>query len=110
MIDYEWRLRPLLAEHGVYTAGQLGPLLAEHGVRLSETQVWRLLTGKPERLNLHTLMVCCEILACTPSDLIRRVEASAPSLRERRSVAGAGVGDIVPKKARIASSRRDARR
>ena len=74
MIDYEWRLRPLLAEHGVYTAAQLGPLLAEHGVRLSETQVWRLFTGKPERLNLHTLMGLCELLACTPGDLIRRAD------------------------------------
>lgn len=106
MIDYEWRLRPLLAEHGVYTAAQLGPLLSEHGVRLSETQVWRLLTGKPERLNLHTLMVLCEILGCTPNDLIRRAEPDAPALRERRSVASAGVGDLVPKKARIAPTRR----
>ena len=104
MIDYEWRLRPLLAEHGVYTAAQLAPLLAEQGVKLSETQVWRLLTGKPERLNLHTLMVLCEILGCTPGDLIRRAEPAASGVRERRSVAGAGVGDIVPKKARIASS------
>ena len=107
MIDYEWRLRPLLAEHGVYTAAQLSPLLVEHGVRLSETQVWRLFTGKPERLNLHTLMVLCEILGCTPNDLIRRAEPAAQALRERRSVAGAGVGDLVPKKARI--GRRDRR-
>lgn len=110
MIDYEWRLRPLLAEHGVFTAAQLAPLLAEHGVRLSETQVWRLLTGKPERLNLHTLMVLCEILGCTPGDLIRRAEPAAV-VRERRSVAGAGVGDIVPKKARLTPSpRRETRR
>jgi DNA-binding Xre family transcriptional regulator len=106
MIDYEWRLRPLLAERGVYTASQLAPLLAEQGVRLSETQVWRLLTGKPERLNLHTLMVLCELLDCTPNDLIRRAEPVAAVVRERRSVAGAGVGDIVPKKARIGSSSR----
>ena len=107
MIDYDWRLRPLLAEHGIYTASQLGPVLAEHGVRLSETQVWRLLTGKPERLNLHTLMVLCEILSCTPNELIRRAEPVVEAVPERRSVAGAGVGDIVPKKARIA--RRDPR-
>ena len=49
-------------------------MLAERGVRLSESQVWRLVTGKPERLNLHTLMVLCAILECTPNDLIERVE------------------------------------
>lgn len=106
MIDYEWRLRPLLAEHGVYTTGELAPLLAERGVQLSETQVWRLLTGKPERLNLHTLMVLCEILSCTPSDLIRRAETAVPQIKERRSVAAGGVGDLVPKKAQISPTGR----
>jgi len=106
MVDYEWRLRPLLAEHGVYTAAQLGPLLAEHGVRLSETQVWRLLTGKPERLNLHTLMALCELLGCTPNDLIRRADPVTVQDREPRSLPVAGVGDLVPKKAQITSSSR----
>lgn len=69
-VDYEWRLRPLLAERGVYSAAELAPLLAEHGVRLCDSQVWWLYTGKPERLNLHTLMVLCEILQCTPNELI----------------------------------------
>jgi hypothetical protein len=54
--DYEWRLRILLAERGIWSHSELIPLLAERGVRLSNTQVWRLVTGKPERLNLHTLM------------------------------------------------------
>jgi DNA-binding Xre family transcriptional regulator len=67
-VDYEWQLRALLADRGVFSSAELVPLLAEHGVRLSDTQVWRLVTGKPQRLNLHTLMVLCEILECTPSD------------------------------------------
>jgi hypothetical protein len=53
-IDYEWMLRPLLAEHGVHSYAELSPLLAERGVALSESQVWRMFTGKPERLNLHS--------------------------------------------------------
>lgn len=59
---------------GIYTTAELAPYLAEHGVRLSASQVWRLVTGKPERLNVHTLMVLCEILGCTPNDLLERVE------------------------------------
>jgi Cro/C1-type HTH DNA-binding domain len=54
-VDYQWRLRPLMAQHGIYTAAELAPHLAEHGVRLSASQVWRLVTCKPERLNLRTL-------------------------------------------------------
>jgi DNA-binding Xre family transcriptional regulator len=73
-----------MAQSGIYTVGELAPRLAEHGVRLSGTQVWRLVTSKPERLNLHTLMVLCEILDCTPNDLIERVELPQPArFRER---------------------------
>ena len=76
--------------------------LAEHGVRLSDSQVWRLLTGKPERLNLHTLMVLCEILDCTPNDLIERVKATTPArLAKRAAVGESRIADIDPKPARI---------
>jgi hypothetical protein len=40
--DYEWRLRILLAERRIWSHSELIPLLAERGVRLSNTQVWRL--------------------------------------------------------------------
>jgi DNA-binding Xre family transcriptional regulator len=100
--DYEWRLRILLAERGIWSHNELIPLLAERGVRLSGTQVWRLVTGKPERLNLHTLMVLCDLLDCTPNDLIQPVEAPAKGkLPKRTAVGDRGIGDLVPKPARI---------
>lgn len=108
-VDYGWRLRPLMAEHGIYTAGELAPHLAEHGVRLSASQVWRLVTGKPERLNLHTLMVLCEILECTPNDLIERVELSQAARLSKHATAEGKIADIDPKPARIRGARRPAR-
>ena len=105
-IDYEWMLRPLLAEHGVHSYAELTPLLAEHGVVLSESQVWRIFTGKPERLNLHTLMVLCDILGCTPNDLIERVELPASAKLGKRAVGESQVAEITPKPARIAGARR----
>ena len=104
-VDYEWRLRPLLAERGIFSSSELVPLLAEHGVRLSDTQVWRLVTGKPERLNLHTLMVLCEILACTPNELIVRVEAASQARLAKGAGATGSVGDLKPKPARIRPAR-----
>ncbi|MBA3807311.1 MAG: helix-turn-helix transcriptional regulator [Solirubrobacterales bacterium] len=77
-VDYEWRLRVLMAERGMFKANELAPRLAEHGIRLSDSQVWRLVTGRPERLNLRVLMVLCEILACEPGELVRRSELAAP--------------------------------
>lgn len=105
-IDYEWMLRPLLAERGVHSYIELGPLLAEHGVTLSETQVWRLFTGKPERLNLHTLMVLCQILDCTPNDLIKPMEIPVQTRRRAVAEGGKGVGDLRPKRARIRRAKR----
>jgi len=104
-VDYEWRLRPLMAAAGIYTAAELAPRLAEHGVRLSGTQVWRLVTGKPERLNLATLMVLCEILDCTPNDLIVRVELAHSARLGKQAVGESRVADIEPKPARIGGTR-----
>jgi DNA-binding Xre family transcriptional regulator len=105
-VDYVWRLRLLLAQRGIYSAAELTPLLAEHGVRLSSTQVWRLVTGKPERLNLHTLMVLCEILECTPNDLIEKVQTQTPArLPKRAAGSETKVADIDPKPARIKGAR-----
>jgi DNA-binding Xre family transcriptional regulator len=78
-----------MAQSGIYTAGELAPRLAEHGVRLSGTQVWRLVTSKPERLNPHTLMVLCEIFDCTPNDPIERVDLPQTA-RFRERAAGCG--------------------
>ena len=105
-VDYQWRLRPLLAQHGIYTASELAPVLAEHGVRLSASQVWRLVTGKPERLNLHTLMVLCDILGCTPNDLIARVQVAESAKLAKRAVGEQRVSQITPKPARIRGARR----
>jgi DNA-binding Xre family transcriptional regulator len=90
-----------MAERGIFTSKPLVGLLAEHGIALSESQVWRLVTGKPERLNLHVLVVLCKILDCTPNDLIQPVAASGSARLERRSAAQAGAGEIVPTPPRI---------
>lgn len=105
-LDYEWKLRLLLAERGIFTSKPLGALLAEHGIRLSESQVWRMVTGKPERLNLQVLVALCKILDCTPNDLIHTVERPHAARLERRSAAQAGAGEIVPKRARVRPPRR----
>jgi DNA-binding Xre family transcriptional regulator len=104
-VDYEWRLRLLLAERGIFKAIELRPLLADHGISLSESQVWRLVTGKPERLNMHVLMVLCQILDCTPNDLIKPIEGDATARLDRRAVAETGPSDLVPRPARIRPAR-----
>ena len=49
----------------------LVPLLAERGIELSREQVYRLVAQPPQRLSMDTLTALCDILTCTPNDLIK---------------------------------------
>jgi DNA-binding Xre family transcriptional regulator len=90
-----------MAERGMFKTTDLAPRLAEHGIRLSESQVWRLVTGKPERLSLQVLVVLCDILACEPNDLIRRVEAETPARRGRGEGSRRVDKDLKPRRVRL---------
>jgi DNA-binding Xre family transcriptional regulator len=80
-----------MAEQDMYATTQLGPLLAERGITLSREQVYRLVTGIPERLSLATLAALCDILGCQPGDLVEvagtpavtRPAPPAPAARPR---------------------------
>ena len=99
-VDYEWRLRVLMAENGMFRAIDLAPRLAEHGIRLSDSQVWRLVTGRPERLNLRLMMVLCEILGCEPGELVKRTDVAA--VVEKEPASGGQIrGDLKPKQVRL---------
>lgn len=76
-LGYAWHLRTLMAEQGMFATTDLRPLLAQRGIELSEAQIYRLVTGVPERLSLRTLMALCDILAVTPNDLIQPVAETA---------------------------------
>ena len=89
VLDYEWNLRPIMAQRGMYATTDLDPLLRERGIVLSATQVYRLVTGKPERLNLAILVALCDALGCEVNDLIHPVVVSTA---RRRKVAGAARG------------------
>lgn len=69
-VGYHWHLRRLMAERDMFATTDLRPLLADRGVVLSRERVYRLVTGTPRRLSLTTLAALCDILACTPNDLV----------------------------------------
>lgn len=70
-MGYQWRLRHLMAEGDMFQTSDLVPLLAERGVVLSREQVYRLVTQPPQRMSMDTLVALCDILDCTPNDLIK---------------------------------------
>jgi DNA-binding Xre family transcriptional regulator len=70
-MGYQWQLRQLMAERQMFQTSDLVPLLAERGVTLSREQVYRLVTQAPQRMSMDTLVALCDILDCTPNDLIK---------------------------------------
>ncbi len=70
-MGYQWQLRQLMAERQMFQTSDLVPLLAERGITLSREQVYRLVTQAPQRMSMDTLVALCDILDCTPNDLIK---------------------------------------
>ena len=106
-----WHLRERMAAAGMWKTTDLVGPLAERGVRLSREQVYRLVAGQPERLNVYVLAALCDILGCTPNDLIEPVvenrtagKRAVVGRRQPRSPdgdGGLGLGPVRPVRARI---------
>jgi len=83
-VAYHWHLRKIMGEHGMFATTDLVPLLADRGVVMNASQVYRIVSGTPERMNMQLLAALCDILGCTPSDLIEPYVA-ASSRRGRKT-------------------------
>lgn len=103
-VGYSWLLRDIMARNRIYTATELVPLLHDRGIDLSASQVHRLVSGTPERLSLQVLSALCDILECTPADL---VATTAENAGVRKTATGdvpvpaAAVAKLRPRPARI---------
>ena len=105
-LDYRWHLRQVMASRGMFaTTDLLGPL-AERGIRLSSSQVYRLVVERPERLSLKILMALLDILGCSDggpdrTGALQRSGEEGQSCRRR-----GGIGALRPKRARITRAER----
>jgi len=104
-LDYRWHLRQVMAARGMFSTTDLIKPLAAREITLSSSQVYRLVTERPERLSLKILMALLDILDCTMDDLIEPVPAATDTAKKKASAvgggAGAGVGGLRPRRARI---------
>lgn len=80
-----WNLRKIMADRDMFQTTDLVPLLADRGVHLSREQVFRLVTQPPQRLSMDTLAALCDILRCTPNDLI---EVQAVNAQVSKAIGG----------------------
>jgi DNA-binding Xre family transcriptional regulator len=97
---FTWWLEERMHERGIHQITALQRQLNAHGIDLSSSQIHRLVTQVPERLNLEVLSALCEILSCSPADLIE-VHAAV----RKRAAASSNVVDMAttirPKRARV---------
>jgi|SRR3954451_10184376 DNA-binding Xre family transcriptional regulator len=101
-LDYRWNLRHIMASREMLQTTDLMEPLAQRGIRLSSSQIYRLVVERPERLSLKILIALLDILDCTMEELIEPVAVATPATR-RRTASGedAGIGTLRPKRARI---------
>ncbi len=101
-LDYRWNLRQVMASREMFATTDLIPALERRGIRLSSSQVYRLVVERPERLSLKVLMALLDILGCSIEDLIEPVVAPQTARRSKAAGGGeAGIGTLRPKRARI---------
>jgi DNA-binding Xre family transcriptional regulator len=84
-----WNLRKLMADRGMFQTTDLVPKLADGGIHLSREQVFRLVTQVPQRLLTDALAVLCDVLECTPNDLIE-VEVEVVNAEVRKTAGEPG--------------------
>lgn len=102
-MTFNWHLRQVMATRGIFQTTDLVPLLAERGVHLSREQVYRLVTGTPQKLNMAVFVALCDILDCGPQDLIEVVTAPHQISKDKAigENSSQGIGDLRPVRARI---------
>jgi len=107
-LNYRWHLRKVMADRGMFQTTDLIDPLAQRNITLSSSQIYRLVTERPERLSLKVLMALLDILDCSMDELIEPfAEASGATTRKKKAVgAETGIGDLRPKRARIQSVER----
>ncbi|CCG02357.1 helix-turn-helix domain-containing protein [Blastococcus saxobsidens] len=99
-----WHLRQVMASRGIFQTSELVPLLAERGVHLTRQYVHKLVTTPPQRVNVDLLAALCDILGCTPAELLEPVVEQAEQAKTGTVDAareGLGIGDLRPIRATV---------
>lgn len=73
----DWRMHLIMAARRIRSVAELQRRLHGIGVTISSTQLSRLYTKKPERLNIDILEGLMTVLDCTASDLMPAMPANS---------------------------------
>lgn len=103
-IGFHWHLRRVMAAHNLWKSTELQPLLRSRGINLSEAQVYRLVTGEPQRIPSRTFAALCDIFGCSPGDLFEpyvELQAAKTAEAPRAKDLGVSPGNPVARRIRL---------
>lgn len=110
-VGFRWHLRTVMAQRNLWKTTELMPLLKSRGINLSESQVYRLVTGTPERIPARTFAALCDILDCTPNELFEPVvelrAAATANAPKRSEELGVKPGDPIAYRVRLIAEDED---
>jgi DNA-binding Xre family transcriptional regulator len=66
----KWNLRLVAAQRDIWKASELQRMLADAGLVISAGKMSGLWSGQPVTIRLDDLDVICDVLNCTPADLL----------------------------------------
>jgi DNA-binding Xre family transcriptional regulator len=94
-IEYEWRIRELMARHRMRSSTDLVAPLRERGITLSSSQIYRIVAQDPERISFKVLAALCDIFHCEASDLLTYTASDARTVREKKAAnENPGIADL----------------
>ncbi len=97
----QWNLRQVMASRGLFQTSDLLPLLAERDVFLTRQFLYKLVTKVPQRVNIVLLAALCDILDCTPNDLLQPRLEAVDAEPTASGDTGPGIGDLRPIRAKV---------
>lgn len=92
-VEYQWRVRELMARHGMRNSRDLVEPLRERGITLSESQIYRLVSQEPERIAFKVLVALADIFRVEVNELLTYTATDTRAQRPNRIV---GNGAQVP--------------
>lgn len=86
-IEYRWRVRELMARHGIRNTRELVGPLRECGITLSESQIYRLVSQNPERISFQLLAALCDVFGVGANEQFTFTATDARSRRKEQTIA-----------------------
>ncbi|MFD5864113.1 helix-turn-helix domain-containing protein [Agromyces sp. NPDC127015] len=87
-IEYQWRVRELMARQHIKSSADLVEPLRERGITLSPSQIYRLVAQDPERIAFKVLVALCDILHCEVNDLVTFTATETRTIRRKTAANG----------------------